>query len=93
MKIETGYEITYVKIANARKALATSKEQQWSESRRSDWVDSLDEIEAFLKGSQTGRGFSIVRSLDATAGTDGQTSEAILEVARELQSSGIDRFR
>ena len=93
MKIKTGYETTYLKIAKARKALATSEEQQWTENRRKDWAYCLDEIERFLNGTPTSRGFSIVRSLDTTAGTQGPTSEAILEVARELDASGIDRFR
>ncbi|MEH6791600.1 hypothetical protein [Parasphingorhabdus sp.] len=93
MKIKTGYETIYLKIAAARKALATSDEQQWTESRRGDWADCLDEIERFLEGTPNSRGFSIVRSLDATAGTGGPTSLTLLEVAEELYSSGIDRFR
>ena len=93
MKIKWGYTEVRKRISEARAVLQDSGEQEWSSDKRARWSTLLDEIEQFLDAPDKIHRFSIIRSLDAFAKTEGPIAEAMLQVSRELMRSGIDQFR
>ena len=53
---------------------------------------ALNDIELFLENKASGRGFSIIRSLDSEGNFDDEIGRAILQVGKTLRDADINRF-
>ena len=92
MTVARGYEAIRARINEARTLLA-DPETRWADAHVIQWGRALDDIERFIDGDDSGRGFSIIRQLDSGPGMKSAMGEALLGIASELRRSGIDRFR
>ena len=92
MTIAKGYDAVRARIAQARTLLADPA-TGWSDAHVIQWGRGLDDIERFLDGDESGRGFSIIRQLDSGPGMKSPMGDAVLAIASELRRSGITRYR
>ncbi len=92
MTITSGYDAVRMRIIAAR-ALLAKPETSWSDAHVIQWGRALDDIERFIDGDASGRGFSIIRQLDSGPGMKSPMGDAVLALASELRRSGITRYR
>lgn len=92
MTVSRGYDAVRARINEARLLLADPA-TRWADAYVIQWGRAFDDIERFLDGDESGRGFSIIRQLDSGPGMKSPMGDAVLAIASELRRSGITRYR
>ena len=92
MTVAQGYDIVRMRLNEAR-ALLAAPETRWADAYVIQWGRAFDDIERFLDGDESGRGFSIIRQLDSGPGMKSPMGDAVLALASELRRSGVTRYR